>query len=210
MTNLLITLTGCSGAGKSTVQQALDRSGIAVEVLSHTNRPKRGDDDRRIFVSTEKFQEMEKEGRFCQVVEYDGYRYSLERARIQKILDAGKVPLLDVSEKGLRQILDANLADVIISIFLTASPAQLKKRLLQRKDPDPTVVRRRLLRAIAEAEGVNSGLFQVIIQNNDVDETVQKITQLIQGEEVVSDSFDLVQFKNEMQEVLITLDMEGK
>lgn len=58
--NLIVTITGCSGAGKSTVQKRLDSSGVAVEVLSHTNRPKRGDDDRRIFVSTEEFKEEEK------------------------------------------------------------------------------------------------------------------------------------------------------
>lgn len=205
--NLIVTITGFSATGKSTVQKMLDNSGVAVEVLSHTNRPKRGDDDRRIFVSTEEFQEMEKEGRFCQIVEYDGYRYALERTRIQKILEAGKVPLLDVCQAGLRQILDADLAPVL-SVFLTSSPVQLKERLLRRKDPDPTVVRRRLMRAVAEAEGVNSGLFQVIIQNNDVDETVQKITRLIHGEEIVSNPFDLVQFKNKMQEVLRTLNKE--
>ena len=204
--NLIVTITGFSATGKSTVQKMLDSSGVAVEVLSHTNRPKRGDDDRRIFVSTEEFQEMEKEGRFCQVVEYDGYRYALERARIQKILETGEVPLLDVSQAGLQQIVDADLAPVL-SVFLTASPAQLKARLLQRKDPDPTVVRRRLNRALAEAEGINSGAFQVI-QNNDVGETVRKITRLIQGGEVVSDPFDLAQFKKEMVEVLKSLGKE--
>ena len=206
--NLIVTITGFSATGKSTVQKMLDSSGVAVEVLSHTNRPKRGDDDRRIFVSTEEFQEMEKEGRFCQVVEYDGYRYALERARIQKILEAGEVPVLDVSQAGVQQIVDADLAPVL-SVFLTASPTQLAQRLIQRQDPDPTVVRRRLMRAIDEAEGVNSGLFHVI-KNDDIDETVQKITRLIHGEEIGSDPFDLVQFKNEMQEVLRTLDMEGK
>lgn len=207
--NLIVTITGFSATGKSTVQKMLDSSGVAVEVLSHTNRPKRGDDDRRIFVSTEEFQEMEKNGQFCQIVEYDGFKYGLKREKIEEVLNAGQVPLLDVSEVGIRQLLDTDLAPVL-SVFLTASPVQLKERLLQRKDPDPMVVRRRLMRAIAEAEGVNSGLFQVIIQNNDVDETVQKITRLIHGEEIVSDPFNLIQFKAEMDEVLKEFKEEEK
>ena len=186
----IITISGFSGVGKSTLLQKLHSCGAVVEILSHTTRHQRGSkDDRRIFVSEEVFQKMQGENRFCQVVTYDNKHYGLERARIQAVLDSGATPILDVAESGVQQIRNANMAPVV-SVFLTAPPSQLLRRLIQRSDPDPTIVRRRLEQSLEEALVVNSGTFHYVFRNDDVDVTANKIIRILQGHAVESDPFD--------------------
>lgn len=106
MTPLIVTLTGPSCAGKTTLETKLTELGFEA-VISTTTRPQRineknGDD--YYFVNDDVFDFMVDQGHFVEHVEFSGYRYGATRGEVERISKAGKPVVIVAEPQGRDQI----------------------------------------------------------------------------------------------------------
>lgn len=108
MTPFIVTLTGPSCAGKTTLEKRLKEVGFA-QVISHTTRePRAGEENGKAYYFTDKsqFKRLAATGFFVESVEFNGNHYGVSAAEIQRVADTGKPIVVIVEPKGLLQIVD--------------------------------------------------------------------------------------------------------
>jgi guanylate kinase len=129
-------ITGPSGAGKGTLEQALlaRRPGRLELAVSATTRPRRAGEHDRVhywFVSDEQFDRFVDEDAFLEWVPYvSGHRYGTLRSEIERIRAAGRAPLLDLEIEGALTVRDQVAESV--TIFVDAPLSELERRLRAR------------------------------------------------------------------------------
>lgn len=134
----LITLTGPSCSGKTTLLNELVANHGYQNVVSHTTRPPRsGEVNGRDyhFVDNQAFVEDAHEGEFLENVIFNGYRYGVSQQEVYKANQAGKTAVVIVEPKGLIQILKhAEKYDKfdVKSVFISGDLLTLVARYLKR------------------------------------------------------------------------------
>lgn len=144
----MIILSGASDVGKDTlVKQFIDTYPEKYELVrSVTTREFRSEGDYYTFVSKETFQTMSNEGAFLETNLYQGSNefYGTPKAEDERIIRAGKITLLEIDVNGKQQI--ERIADqygfVIRSVFITAPPNTVYRRLIERGEPLSNIVNR--------------------------------------------------------------------
>lgn len=144
----MIIVSGASGVGKGTlVRRFIDSYPEEYELVrSVTTRIPRPVGAHYTFVSKEVFQSMSNEGAFLETNIYQGSKefYGTPKAEVERIITAGKIPILEIDVNGKQQI--EKLADQyrfnIHSIFVVAPPDTVYRRLIERGEPLSTVVDR--------------------------------------------------------------------
>lgn len=133
----IITITGPSCAGKSTLERHLVERGIAVNAISTTTRPMRAGDvqgESYYFVSREGFKQGLALGNFVEHVEFGGNYYGLSVPEIMRVADQRK-PIVVVCEPiGQKQIAKYCKANgwKLVSVFVSNSDAVIAERFLGR------------------------------------------------------------------------------
>lgn len=131
-----IILTGTSASGKSTIAKKLCAfNGQFQIVQAITTRPKRVDDFNYEYISKEEFGQRRSQNEYMVESTYRNEFYAISNIHIQKIIDAGKVPILIITPQSIMNPLRINgsIAN-FISFFLDASDAILGQRLSNRGD----------------------------------------------------------------------------
>jgi guanylate kinase len=103
----LLTLTGPSCSGKTTLQNNLVENHGFKGLVSHTTRPPRkGEADGKdyFFVSDDQFEELKQQGALMEHVEFNGYKYGLSVTEVANATVEGKTPVVIVEPQGLIQI----------------------------------------------------------------------------------------------------------
>jgi guanylate kinase len=103
----LLVLIGPSGSGKSSIQELLSEVGWN-RVVSSTTRPRRAGERQGIsynFYSLPEFEAIEAAGGFIETESIYGNRYGLERAAIDRHLNAGDDAVVVLGIGGARQVL---------------------------------------------------------------------------------------------------------
>lgn len=103
MEKTIITLTGPSCSGKTTLINLLMATGEYTEIISTTTRPKRvGEivDKTYHFVTSEEFDKLE----MLEQVEYNGNTYGGSVAEFEEKFASGKTPVIIVEPNGMIQI----------------------------------------------------------------------------------------------------------
>lgn len=100
---LVVTVTGPSLSGKTTLARKLEATGEFAVMVSHTTRPMRsGEVNGRDyhFVSESQFRQLD----LMESVAFSGARYGLSVAECKQAMESGKVPLVVVEPVGAEQI----------------------------------------------------------------------------------------------------------
>lgn len=182
---ILFVLSAPSGAGKTTVAMkvlssvpGLDRS------ISHTTRPKRpGETDGTdyYFVDESTFREMIGNGEFIEWANVHGAMYGTSFSAIEKGLKKAKSDMLLVIDVQGAETLRRKKDIISRSIFLLPpSMEELERRLSGRGTESPDKLKIRLEAARREME--QSGNFDHVIVNDDLDVAVKKVIALINAE----------------------------
>jgi guanylate kinase len=103
----IITLTGPTCAGKSTIEAQLQALGCG-RAISHTTRaPRAGevDGNQYHFVSPQRFDQLDAEGAFVEKVEFGTNRYGMSKAALDTAYRAGQHVVIVVDPHGAEQIL---------------------------------------------------------------------------------------------------------
>lgn len=177
----LIIIVAPSGTGKSTMANRLlnDFDRIRFSVSATTRAPREGEIDGQhyFFLDEEEFTRLVEEGGLLEWEYYSGNRYGTLRREVDKLMESGYFPLLDIEVKGalnVQQMYEENC----LSIFLEPpSMDELKQRLLNRKSEDVESLESRL--RIASEEMKYANRFDYVVVNDDLEEAYSEIKEIV-------------------------------
>jgi guanylate kinase len=173
-------ITGPSGAGKGTLEQALlaRRPGRLELAVSATTRPQRpGEVDGRhyYFVSPDEFEGLVRAGDFLEHVEFAGHRYGTLRSEIDRIRRAGRAPLLDLEIEGALAVRDG--VPESVTIFVDAPLPELERRLRDRATESSGEIGERL--RLARLQKQSAGEFGHVVANDELERAVHELVEIV-------------------------------
>ncbi len=176
----VIVITGQSGAGKGTLIKALFERVPGLELaVSATTRPQRpGEVEGRhyYFISEDEFQRRLDADEFLEIYEFPwGQRSGTLWSELERIKTAGRVPLLELETNGALAVRD-RVPDSL-TIFITAPPAELKRRLVARATESAGEIDERV--ALAEKQHEQAGEFDHIVVNDDRERAADELVELV-------------------------------
>ena len=104
----------------------------------------------------------------------------MQKSSFDSIINSGKIAVRDCDVNGLNAIKKL-YGNVVTSIFLTAPKEEIKNRLISRNEPFDSM-QRRLNDYDSYME--NAKYFDYVIENLDIDETINKILEIIVNSKV--------------------------
>lgn len=188
---MLVLLSGVSGAGKDTIKKELITRMENVESLpSYTDRAPRANDipgETYNFVTTEEFENMIKRDELYEYSVHHEHYYGTSKKLLNEKIKNGKIIVKDIEVNGvenLSRILKNDLK--IVTIFLRVPKEELQKRLEQRIDKlSIKEIQLRLNRFDFEESKI--GMYDYVIKNNNLEKTVNIITEIIKNEYNLTD-----------------------
>lgn len=182
---MVIVISGPSGAGKDSVVRALLKCEQALGfVITTTTRPMRADEVHGrdyFFVSRAEFARMIAADEFVEHSVVYGEQKGVSRKQVQAVLQSGKDALLRVDVQGassLRQIYPSAL-----SIFLTPGDEdELRARLFERETETIGELERRVATARDESQHSKDFDYMVVNRRDDLEGTVKAIHGIIRAE----------------------------
>lgn len=180
---LLLIVSSPSGAGKTTLTNALRAriSGLLFSVSHTTRKPRTSEVHGReyYFVERAEFERLVREDTFLEWAEVHGNLYGTSRAEIERASGARGL-IFDVDHQGARQI-KSTRPDAIGVFILPPSMLMLEQRLRGRASEDEATVLRRFTVAIQEIQ--HYGLFDYVLVNDKLDDSIEKLTGIFRAEE---------------------------
>ncbi len=182
---LLIVFSGPSGCGKGTIMERLlaAREDTMLSVSVTTRAPRPGDVDgvQYFFRTHEQVEEMIRDNALLEYAQYNGNYYGTPRAAVEEQLAAGRNVILEIEVQGALQVMSR--VKEYVSIFLAPpSMEELERRLRGRGTETEESVLNRL--AAARDEMAHIDRYQYIVQNDEVDAAVQRISDIIEAEKM--------------------------
>lgn len=204
----LYVLSGYSGVGKGTVAEELKRQKInnkpVALIQSCTNRPPRSKNDPYTFLTREEFTAMANAHKFLEFNDaYAQNGYGTPVDAVREAIESNHSVLLEIDRIGLTHLLtDGKInPNLVKSVFIVADAAVVEERLRLRGTETRQKIRSRL--ETAKEESYNLDLYDAVIENLVVDDTVQAVIDAFEGKPPAS-NFDSVKFRSDMDRVLAT------
>lgn len=178
----ILILCAPSGGGKSTMSKRLmaDHPEIRLSVSATTRAPRAGETHGReyFFLTRESFLEKLEAGEFLEHNEfYNGTLYGTLRSEIDKMLENGYFPLLDVDVIGGLNV-KSMMPDDTLSVFLMPPSLDvLRERLTARGTESDETLKTRLERADMELS--MAPRFDFTVVNDDLDRAYGELDALI-------------------------------
>ncbi|MBT8267483.1 MAG: guanylate kinase [Bacteroidia bacterium] len=179
----LIVFSAPSGSGKTTiVRNLLAKEELNLEFsISATSRAKRGeeiDGQDYYFLSTQEFKNKIKAGDFLEWEEvYRDNFYGTLKSEIDRIWKLGKHVIFDIDVSGGLRI-KRKYPDETLAVFVKPpSIDELKIRLKKRKTESDDKINMRIAKASAEL--ATAPLFDVVIENDDLDKALVEAYGLV-------------------------------
>jgi guanylate kinase len=143
LTPFIVTLTGPSCAGKSTLEARLKDRGFVNVISTTTRAPRAGEANGKsyYFTDRESFQRMRDEGAFVENVEFNGELYGVSAQEIRRVADLGKPIVVVVEPEGLVQIRHYAFQHgwEIQNVFVGNPPGVIASRFVKRLLADFTM-----------------------------------------------------------------------
>ena len=181
-------LAGISGAGKDTIKKRLLQDVTFSDIISHTTRPPRRNNNRPEidgvdyhFIDLEQAEQMVKNREFIEAKFVHGTVYGTSVAELQRIYEAGQSAITDIDVQGVAEY-EALVPDNI-SIFLVPPDCQtwlerLKTRYVNDKEFQSEWPKR-CDSAIRELKHVLEVPYYHVVINDDLDRAVRVCREII-------------------------------
>ncbi|MBN1999524.1 guanylate kinase [candidate division KSB1 bacterium] len=179
---LLVVISSPSGGGKTTVIHRIiemDDRRFTYSVSMTTREKRKGEVDGRdyFFVTKTEFEEYIRRGDLVEYEQVHDWYYGTPREFLLKSLQAGLIVLLDIDVYGALNIRQM-FGEKFLSIFLKPpNKAVLMQRLLDRGSETREQINKRMKRV--EKELQMSGRFDHIVINDRLEDTVEKVIEII-------------------------------
>ena len=184
-------LSAPSGAGKTTLVDALRQTSEFIYSVSCTTRPARageveGEDYR--FLSTEEFKARAEAGEFLEHATVHGHRYGTLLKPVAEHLSNGRDVLIDIDTQGaanIRNSKDEFIRAALADIFLMPPDVdELRRRLTKRGTETAEQIETRLTNAIREMESWPKYRYTIISRTTEED--LQKFRHITNAERYLS------------------------
>ncbi len=178
-------VSGPSGVGKDSVIQALKRRNLPLHiVVTSTDRKPRPNEVDGVdynFVSTERFEEMIRQGELIEhAVVYGDYK-GIPKQQIRDAFATGKDVILRVDVQGaarLRQL----FPEAVLIFLVPDDEAELVQRLTTRHSETPDSLQRRIETARQEMKKLPEFDYVVVNRDEQLETAVDKIVAIIEAE----------------------------
>ena len=183
MSGLLFVITAPSGAGKTSLIEALlqDEARLRLSISYTTRAPRPGEVNGREyhFVDDATFESMRKRGEFLESAQVHGHRYGTSHTVVRGLLAAGDDLVLEIDWQGAQQV--RRLLPGCIGIFiLPPSIQELERRMRARAQDSEAVIRRRVDNAREELS--HAPEFEYAIINKDFDDARRDLAAIVRAE----------------------------
>jgi len=179
----LIVFSAPSGSGKTTiVRNLLNQKDLALEFsISATSRARRGDEidgEDYYFLSTKEFKDKIKNEEFLEWEEvYRDNFYGTLKSEVRRIWNLGKHVIFDIDVSGGLRIKRKYPSKTIAVFVKPPSIDELKIRLKKRETESDDKINMRIAKASAEL--ATAPLFDVIIENDDLEKALKDAHDLV-------------------------------
>lgn len=172
-------VTGPSGAGKGTlIRLVLPRIPELALAVSATTRPQRPGEEDGVdywFLDWAEFDRRIHTGEFLEWVDYVGNSYGTLNSEIDRLLAAGKAPLLELETDGALRV--KRRAEDAVTIFVTAPVDELERRLRARATESSGVIEERL--ETARNQLALRDQFDHVVENDDRERAADDLAAII-------------------------------
>jgi guanylate kinase len=176
---LLFVLSGPSGVGKDTLLKELLKTDLKItKCVTYTTRsPRPGEVDGvdYKFVSLAEFEKLKRNNAFLEWAEVGGNLYATPKDFVEKKLQEGEDVILKIDVQGAMRVKEL-FPEAILIFIAPPSLEVLGERMRKRGSPEEEIKRRL---QIASREMEMSKNYQFVLVNNDLEETLQKLYELI-------------------------------
>lgn len=178
----LIILVAPSGSGKTTIAHRLlnEYPKIKFSVSATTRQPREGEKhgEDYYFLSRDTFEAKIEDGAFLEWEEfYNGSRYGTLRSEVDKLIESGYFPLLDIEVKGALNVKQQYGSRSVAIFIQPPSMQELKRRLVKRGTEDKVSLQTRLERA--EDELTYADNFDYVVINDDLETAYNEVASII-------------------------------
>ncbi len=190
MDKFAVVIAGPSGAGKTTIAEALISSLGNLEMSrSATTRERRGDgrDDEYIYLSKEEFKNAIADGDMLEYTEYSENFYGTRKLELSRIWSEGKNPILVLDYYGARSLKE-RLDMPVYAIYVYTSLPETMKRLIKREESTPApeekkaaILKKRMFENISDYKKLSefSGVFDLYLENDDIEACVDSAQEAL-------------------------------
>ena len=179
-----LTISGASGAGKTTLMEALierypERFHRFQSVTTRTLRPT--DMDSYISITPEEFTAWEKAGKFAWTLDVHNTRYGTTKESIDEAIRDKRASIFVIAPDIVEKLEDIVGKDKIFAVYvLSCTPEALRRRLLERGDAEGVIERRINDCLLWDARAQQSAVpFRFVENSGTVDELVNNVLKLL-------------------------------
>jgi guanylate kinase len=110
VSNPLVSLSPCQSTLIGRLRQKFPQSfGFSVSHTSRSPRPGEVNGEAYHFSNRDEMDAMRERGEFIETAIYSGNMYGTSKKALQDVIDAGKIPLLDIDLQGVRSVKQAGI-----------------------------------------------------------------------------------------------------
>jgi len=136
----VLTITGPTAAGKSTIERELQRLGCG-RAISHTTRMPRLGEKNGVdyhFIFDQDYDRLRAEGEFIETIEFGARRYGLSKAALSQAMAAGQHVAIVVDPHGADQIHDFCHDNGLkcFGVWVDCDPVEQARRYIMRMTAD--------------------------------------------------------------------------
>lgn len=178
----LIIIVAPSGSGKTTIARMLldNMPEVRFSVSATTRPPRPGEEHGKdyFFLSDSEFEGKIEEGGFLEWEFYNGNRYGTLRSEVDKLIDSGYFPLLDIEVNGALNVKRMYGSDSVSVFIQPPSLDELEERLRGRGTESSDSLASRLKQAESEMQFANR--FDYIVVNDKLDHAFSQVKKIIE------------------------------
>ena len=179
----IIVIVAPSGAGKTTIAQRLlkEYPQIKFSVSATTRPPRKGETDGQdyYFLDEDEFDQKVDDNQFLEWEFYSGNKYGTLRSEVDKLVESGYFPLLDIEVKGALNVQKLYNSGVVSIFIEPPSMDELANRLSNRGSETDKSLSKRLERA--EMEMKYADHFDHSVVNDDLETAYAEVKEIIES-----------------------------
>lgn len=191
--NLLLVISGPSGAGKGTICKALvekhsDTIKCSLSATSREVRPGEVDGKTYYYIGKENFLSSIEKDQFLEYAEVYGNYYGTLKSEVERLFKMNADVILEIEMQGALQIREKS-KDAVLIFIMPPSFKELRERLCRRQRDCEADIQNRLDKVASELKFIKD--YDYIVVNDRLEDAVAKIESIIVAEKCRLNEKDL-------------------